>query len=383
MKAYLRERKNAKCYYCILKWENGGESYKKEVSTGVPIKGNNKREAKQRMEEIREEYEKKYEVAKIILFQNMTFDQFMLQWLENQKPFIKQTTYYGYESIIKNHIIPYFKPYNILLPDLTAQHIQGYYNYKLKQGLSANTVKRHHANIRKALQEALIQDCVPYNVADKTKLPTIIKYQPTIYNSQQLNHLLQVVQATPLEAPVVLCSNYALRRGEVCGLRWIDVDFDNFVIHIRHTRSMAGKEISQDSTKNQSSTRDYPMSQSIYKYLQKLKVRQNDYRLFLGKAYNDSGYVCTWEDGRPLAVSYVSHAFKTLLQKNNLPHIRFHDIRHSVATNLLENDVNLKVIQEYLGHSSITTTANFYLHPNMKHKQKIVDSMSALLIAEH
>ena len=110
-----------------------------------------------------------------------------------------------------------------------------------------------------------------------------------------------------------------------------------------------------------------------------LQDKQDSDRLFFGKGYDNNDYICRWDDGRPLAVSYVSHAFADLLKKNNLPVIRFHDIRHSVATSLLENDIDLKIIQEYLGHSTMNTTANFYLHPNINQKKKAVNVTSGLL----
>ncbi len=381
MKAYLRKKQNAKCYYCILKWDEGGKKRSKEISTDVPIKGNNKRKAEQRMEEIRKEYENKIEVQKIVPFQKMTFDEYMENWLHRIEKNLKPTTYYNYCNVINNHIVPYFKPQKILLSELLPQHIQSYYDALLDRGLSASTVKKHHANIRKALQEALRQNAIPYNMADRTVLPQIKKYEPNIYNEEQLKKLISVSKGTALESVIVLCSHYALRRGEICGLKWSDIDLDGRIIHIRNTRTTANKELYQESTKNESSTRELPIDDEMYGYLCKLRSIQANDKLFLGGGYIDSDFVCRWDDGKPLAVSYVSHAFTDLLKKNNLPLIRFHDIRHSVATSLLDNDIDLKIIQEYLGHSTMTTTANFYLHPSINQKKKATNVMSGLLRA--
>ena len=177
----------------------------------------------------------------------------------------------------------------------------------------------------------------------------------------------------------MLCTHYALRRGEVCGIRWSDIDLANKVLYIRNTRVTAETEIFQESTKTDSSSRELPIDEDMYTYLTALQEKQAQNKLFFGDAYDDSNFVCVWEDGKPLAVNYVSHAFTTMLKQNHLPPIRFHDIRHSVATNLLNNNVDLKIIQEYLGHSTMATTANFYLHPSIKQKEKAAVTMSTLL----
>ncbi len=383
MKAYLREKRNAKTYYCILKWtDENGTPQTKEVTTGITIKGNNKRLAKQKVEEIRKEYENKIEVQRIVPCDKMSFDEYLLSWLEKQKSFLKPTTYYGYEGVINKHIIPYFKPLKVSLSDLTSTHIQSYYNKKLEEGLSANTVKHHHANIRKALQEALRHNLVPCNMADRTTLPSIIKYKPKVYNKAQVLELLKAIKNTPLESVVMICMHYALRRGEVCGLRWSDIDFENRIMYIQNTRTSAKTEIFQQGAKTESSIRQYPLSDMMLNFLLDLQAKQKKNKLFFGTGYIESGFLCTWDDGKPLGVSYVSHAFATLLKNNGLPHIRFHDIRHTVATNLLDNGIDLKIIQEYLGHSTMATTANFYLHPDIKQKAKALNVMNELIYNE-
>lgn len=117
----------------------------------------------------------------------------------------------------------------------------------------------------------------------------------------------------------------------------------------------------------------------MYEYLTSLKERQNENRKCFGEAYIESDFVCCYDNGEPIQVSYISHAFSDLLKKNNLPHIRFHDLRHSTATALLRSGVNLKVIQEILEHSTMATTANFYLHPDIEEKRKAIGTMSTIL----
>ena len=327
---------------------------------------------------MRQEYEQKYEGLNLSSCRanEVTFDEYMESWLETEKRFIRETTYYGYKKVVTRHIVPYFKDKKILLIDLSPIHLQEYYNFKLDNGLSAATVRRHHANIRKALQDALSQNIIPYNPADRTKLPSAEKYHANTYNDQQISELLRVSKGTPLESAVILCIYYGLRRGEVCGLRWSDVDLTNRILHITSTRTTANGEIFQNATKTKSSARELPINDAIFKYLTELKAKQQKNKEFLGEKYDNSDFVCCWDDGQPLKVNYVSQAFPTLLKNNNLPHIRLHDLRHSCATNLLKKGVDLKIIQEYLGHSTISTTANFYLHPDMEQKKDAIERLS-------
>lgn len=381
MNAYLITRKNAKCYYCLLKWRVNGEPKSKEVSTEIPIKGNNKRKAEQKCEELRIQFEKKYERNKVDVT-DLLFVEYMKDWLESQRRVVKESTYYSYSTVVNKHVIPFFEPKKLSLIDVIPKHIQDYYNYKLDSGLSATTVHRHHANIRRALQDALEMNMIPFNMADRTKLPRIKKYHAHIYNVQQLAMLIEASNGTPLESVIVLSIYYGLRRGEVCGLRWSDVDFENRTLQITNTRTTAGGEVFQNTAKTSSSYRTFRINDELHTYLKQWRIQQSKNKLFMGSAYSDSDFICCWDNGEPLKVSYVSHAFSDLLKKNDLPHIRFHDLRHSCATSLLKNGVNLKNIQDYLGHSTVAVTANFYLHPDIEEKQKATNILTnALRIA--
>lgn len=131
--------------------------------------------------------------------------------------------------------------------------------------------------------------------------------------------------------------------------------------------------------KTLSSNRILPMDDEIYNYLKEHKKRQKNNCSLFGNMYTKNDFVCTWDDGRPFSPEYLSHTFKRILKKNSLPNIRFHDIRHSVATGLLNSGIDLKVIQEYLGHSTIGITANYYLHPDINEKSKALQQIGRLL----
>ena len=317
-------------YYAVLNFKDGdGKRKQKWISTGLEVK-NNKRKAKVELNKIIA----KYEETKIIVCNRQKFVDFMESWLETIKLTVKSTTYDGYCINFNKHIKPYFKKLNVTLDGLTPLHIQSYYNDMLNEGLSAATINKHHANIHKALDYALKMNIIPYNPADRVYMPKI-------------------------ESCVLLTVNYGFRRSEVLWLRWESVDFNNNTISVCHTAlAKKGGTLYDDTTKNQSSMRTLPLTDTVKKYLLALREHHGDMKRLFGDCYSDNDYICKFDDGHLFRPDYVSHKFKAILEKSSLPIIRFHDLRHSAASFLINAGFNLKEIQEWLGHSDIATTGN-------------------------
>lgn len=167
---------------------------------------------------------------------------------------------------------------------------------------------------------------------------------------------------------------YGLRRSEVIGLKWDAVDFDNKKITISHTVVQMGSEmIKKDATKNSSSLRTLPLSDTIIKMLKVIKEDQSQNKLMLPMSYIDEGYVFTRSDGSIITPNYVTKHFKLLINKNDLPAIRFHDLRHLLASYLLSLGFNMKDIQFWLGHSNISTTMDIYVHLDDKNKKDMAN----------
>lgn len=290
--------------------------------------------------------------------------------------------------IVTKHIIPYFKSKNdIALQELQPMHLQKYYETKGqddqatgKKGLSAKTLRRHHANIRSALNFAVRMNLIPFNPADRILLPKQEKYNASYYTVEQLEKLFEVCLGTLIESAVYIAAHYGLRRSEVLGLKWDCINFEEKTITIKEVRVKYGKKVVVKKPKSESSQRILPLMESIEDYLKILKKRQQKNKLLFGKKYVDSGLVCCLPDGSPIKTEYLNHKFKDTLAKNELPHIRFHDLRHSTASYLIKHGVSLKEIQVWLGHSTISITANTYTHIDMETKkdtaQKISDIFS-------
>lgn len=353
-------------WYLVISYYNQERKRKlKWVSTNLKIRGN-KRAAMRMLEKYLEEHEDSQLWNKA----HMYFDEFILSWLETAKINLSSSTYLAYKYQIESQIVPYFKPLKLKVEDITSQILQDYYNMKLKS-LSGNTVRKHHANIHKALSYAVYCRMIKYNPADYVILPKKERYEASFYNSDEAQRLLKIFKDDVLEPVIVLTLHYGFRRSEVLGLKWTDIDFDNDVIYVRNTvKTVNGTIIREESTKNESSRRVMPLIKSIKQYLLKLRLKQKEEKLFYGNTYIDSEYICRWNNGNLIKPDYVTRHFKQIITENNMRVIRFHDLRHSTASILLELGMNLKDIQEWLGHSEITTT-NIYAHLQVERKQHI------------
>lgn len=367
--------KNGK-YYAVLNFkDNEGKRKQKWISLDMEVK-NNKRKAEQALKKLVTEYETK----KIDVINEQLFSDFMGEWLKVIKASVKLNTYNGYKFHYDKHIKPYFDKLGVTVVELTPMHIQNYYNKKISEGLSASTVKRQHANIHKALDYALKMNIIPYNPADRITLPKREHYTGKFYDENQLKQLMELCKGTPIESCVFLTVNYGFRRSEVLGLKWSAVNFTENTITVNHTAVQTiGSVVYEDSTKNKSSLRTLPLTDGVKKYLLELKAHQENMAMIMGDCYHKSEYICCYDDGKEIRPDYVTHKFGKILANSNLPKIRFHDLRHSAASLLINAGFNLKEVQEWLGHSNIATTGNIYSHLQYASKVNMANRFNELL----
>lgn len=305
----------------------------------------------------------------------------MLQWLEIVKPTIAITTYSSYSNMVKGIIVPYFKERGIMLRQLRPTDIQAFYMEQLKR-VKANSVIHYHANIHKALKYAVKIDLLDSNPADKVERPKKNPFMGSFYDSDEVEKLFEAAKGTLLEIPVFLGAFYGLRRSEVLGLKWNAIDFQSNTITVKHTVTscnLDGKhiQVAQDTTKTKSSLRVLPLVPAFREKLLELRDYQKECKRLCGKCYNKQyqEYICVDEMGKLISPHYLTSAFPKLLEKNGLRRIRFHDLRHSCASLLLANGVPMKQIQEWLGHSDFSTTANVYAHLDYNSKLSSADAM--------
>ena len=351
-------------YQAVLSYKQDNKWKTKWVSTKVSAVKGNKKLANAKLEEIRKNFQEEIN-SDHIDNEEILFIDYMKKWLKMIKASVEETTYNGYKGVVNGRLADYFRNKKITLQDIKPNHIQDFYQYLLDEGLSGNTVKHYHANIRKALQYAMKTDIIPSNPADKVDLPKIEEYCPKFYTSDEVKTLLNEVMGTKLEIPVMIDCFYGFRRSEVIGLKWSAIDFENKTITINHTITQSnGKLIIRDKTKTKSSKRTLPLEPIVESFLLELKEKQEKNKELCGNSYNQEWleYICVDDCGELIRPDYVTETFLKLLKKKKLKQIRFHDLRHTCASILLKNGANMKEIQAWLGHSNYNTTANLYAH---------------------
>ncbi|MCC8022297.1 MAG: site-specific integrase, partial [Clostridiales bacterium] len=350
-------------YYMILNLKDeSGRTRPKWITTRLPERGN-KRRAEEMLQEKLMEYGRQEAV-----FTSILFSDFLLEWLETMKHNVQQNTLESYYAQMNAREIPYFSRRRIKLADLQPRQLQAFYLHLQDLGLSANTVIKHHTNIHKALDYAVRMNLIPYNPSERVVLPKRQKYMASYYDAEQVQALLERIKGEDIYPCVFLAAFYGLRRSEVLGLQWGDIDFKNNVITICHTVVQFSTIQEKNRTKTESSHRTLPLVPEVADYLHKLKKEQAENRLLLGSGYHVSDYVCRRPDGSLIKPQSLTERFSTLIKKHSLPKIRFHDLRHSAASMLLAAGYSLHEITEWLGHSAIATTSHIYAH--LQHKAK-------------
>lgn len=374
--------KNGK-YYAVLNYKNaGGQRKTKWISLGLPEKGN-KRKAEAELARLRAEFEPPKEVGD--LSSDMLFADYLLEWLEIAKGRLAHATYGAYQGLLKSTIVPYFRKKKLTLRELEARHLQMFYSEMLRR-VTPNTVIHYHAVIHSALKYAVKTDMLIQNVADKVDRPRKNSFQPVFLSADEMQKMFEALRGTKLELPVLVAAFYGLRRGEVVGLKWDAIDFERDTITIKHIVTNAKIDgkceiVCADRAKTKSSLRSLPLVSNIREKLLALREQQKENRRVCGNCYSKKydGYVFVDAMGNIFNPRSVTANFSKLLEQNGLRHIRFHDLRHSCASLLLANDVPLKQIQEWLGHSDIGTTANIYSHLDYKSKITSANVMDNIL----
>ena len=324
------------------------------------------------------EHKVKMDKGTQVLPSEYTFAQWLDYWYKDIiLPQIEETTAYGYRGMIENYLKPQLG--EIRLQKLTARDIQQYYTWLMdEKKLSPNTVIKHHNLLTNTLNAAERQEYITKNPMRAVSPPKKRQREAKFYTPEQLGILLDKAVGTRLELPVFICAYLGLRRGELCGLRWSDVDLGHQTITIENTRTQAGKKEIEKGTKTASSTRTLSLPETLCDMLKAAKEHQKACRAEYKNAYDDNDYVVVMEDGRPFRPNYLSELFGKFLADNDLPKIVLHELRHTFAS--LSNQAGIPAynIGKALGHSTPATTQKIYTHLLDQTHTQAVEGVAAI-----
>jgi integrase len=293
----------------------------------------------------------------------LTLGEYLTRWLEDSvRGNVRHRTLDNYRMHVRCHIIPALG--RIKLKVLSSAHVQALYRAKLDTGLASSTVRYTHAVLHRALKQAVRWGLVPRNVCEAVDLPKLERAEVNALSPTQVRDLLSAARGDRLEALYVLAVHTGLRIGELLGLRWADVDLEAGKLRVARQlqRVRGGGGLAFSPTKN-SSRRTIKLTGTAVEALRRHRARQAEEKFAIGSLYSNQDLIFASTIGTPLEASNImNRSFKPLLKRAGLTEIRFHDLRHTAATLLLSRGVHPKLVQELLGHATITQTMDTYSH---------------------
>ena len=332
---------------------------------------------------------------------------FMDEWLLAIEGTVRHSTWQNYKANVELHVIPDIG--GIKVQRLTPANLNALYK-KLqaegkkepgrkkavkkddqpgngdekneKKGLSAKTVRNIHVIIHKALDYAVAHNLVQKNVASLATPPKPARFgenEMKTWEAGELKQFLAAIESNRYYPAYLLAATTGMRRGEVLGLRWEDVDLDRGELSIRQALTSVSYKLQFSQPKTPRSRRCIPLDKWTVAVLKTQKARQAAERLAKGSEYITTGLVFSKEDGSTVHPDQFSHLFNALVKKTQLPRIRLHDVRHTYATLALQHGVHVKVVSERLGHSSVAFTLDVYAHVIPAMKQEAADAVAALV----
>ena len=299
-------------------------------------------------------------------------------WLENtHKLAVRESTYYQYKIVIERHIIPHLG--HIMLRQLTPQHVALFYGKLLQSGLSDKRVRDIHKVLHRALDQAVEWNIVPRNVCDVVKPPRVAQQEMQALSPEQARRLLAATEEHRLSALFTLALITGMREGELLGLRWTDIDYQSKCLHVNRTVARIGNlGIKITEPKTARSRRRIALPDLILQVLQDHRRAQEAQRK--DEQWNAEQWVFCNREGHVQDAGSLWHIWKGALEKAGLPReMHFHGLRHSAATILLSMGVPMKVVQEILGHSNISTTLGTYIHVMPGQQEQAMEHWTTIL----
>lgn len=355
-----------------------GNSYTVSFSNGYDQNGKRQRytkggfKTKKEAEKYLFELNQKYYNGELCFNDKMVLSDFLDYWFQNYvEPNLAKNTVSGYKTNIEKHIKPSIG--HLVVSKIKPVHIQEFYSRLSAEGLSATSITYIHRNLHSAFKYGKSMQMFSNDVFELVKPPRIEKPKIITLSSKQGAQLIKAIENTEIYLPVVLALTLGLRRGEVLGLQWQDFKQDYKILHIERNANRIKGGMEFAPLKTDSSRRTLLLSDELVNILLKEKERQNEYKEIFGNAYNPNDLICCRLSGEFITTNFLDKHFKAALIENDLPVIRFHDLRHTNATIMIENNVPIKVVSSRLGHASTNITMDTYAHLTHSMQQNCAD----------
>ncbi len=310
-------------------------------------------------------------------FTPITTEAWLSTWLSIHKPNIEESTRNGYKEKINNYIIPAMG--HIPINHIDGTFVQTWVKTMDERGLSARTIKNAHQCLYSAMKTAVQLNMLPSNPCQYTILPKLEKYNAAIYTDTEIQTAINAAQGTDAFLLVFLGLSVGLRRGELCALKWQHIDLENRQIHIKENRVAVKGKVITKQPKSKSSNRTITIGPSTCKILQIAKAEYEEKRKAYGPGFSKEEYVIHLKDGSPYHPDSLTQKWDRFMAKNNLKHIRLHDLRHSCATSMVANKVDYKTVQSRLGHASYKTTMDLYVHRTQTMDENAAEIMDKVI----
>lgn len=379
--------------YAVMQVKKDGTTKPVWRALGLP-EGANKTKVNKAFREVVAQYEQEY-------WENLEREgrppsdipvyRYLVEFLKRVEPELQKNTIVSYRSMTNGKIRRYFqrRP-QLTVGNLKPQDIQDFYQSLFADGVVANTVIHYHALLRRAFQQAFKEERIDANPFDRVGRPKKNKFHGENYTQEELLTLLHLARGDVIYPAILLAGAMGLRRSEALGVRWSRIDWEKRTVlldtKIVEYRENGKKKVEPvEEMKNKSSRRTLPLPDPVVEMLQVQKEHREVYRKMFQGSYNTQylDYVCVNQLGELLRPSYVTDHFRELLEKYGLRHIRFHDLRHTFASLLINQDVPLINVSNFLGHSDLSTTANIYAHLDKASKQASAAVISDILQGEN
>jgi integrase len=336
-------------------------------------KDNNKKEVARAL---LKEAQKQAERGELIATTKQTLSEYLEYWLSVKKLAIKGITYVHYRSHLRSRVIPAIG--NLKLQKLTTAQVQGCVNAMVVAKMKPGTIRLIYSILHEALEDAITWKLLAANPCKGVIIPRQGDDEMQALTAEQAQALLDAARGTDLEGLITLALATGLRRGELFGLKWSDVDFERGCLRVQRTVVYVnGEGYKEVSPKTKSGKRSITLTGFALMALKEHRTRQRKIRM-QSLVWEDKDLIFPTATGMYMSASTLFNQFHSLLERAGLPSIRFHDLRHSCATLLLKMKVPPKVVQEILGHSSIVITMDIYGHVLPGMQEEAMESYDAL-----